>query len=132
MPDGRPIRILVVEDYLDTREMYVEFLALNGYDVIAAEDGLEALRIAQALRPDVVVLDIALPRMDGFSVLRRMRADPKLREVPVLTLSASVEEDYEDSALKAGATKALRKPCLPDELLAAIRVVVPAHAPRVV
>lgn len=116
----RPIRILVVEDYADTRDLYVEYLSLMGHEVVAAEDGLEALRIALVVQPEVIVLDINLPRLDGLSVLRRLRADPRLDRTPVLTLSASMGREADEEALEAGAVRALHKPLLPDELHQAI------------
>lgn len=116
-----PARVLIVEDFADSREMYVEFLAANGFDVSAAEDGLAALRSIEGSTPDVVVLDIALPKMDGLSVLRQLRADQRYASLPVLTLSASLGVDYQRIAMDAGATDALEKPCLPEELLAAVQ-----------
>ncbi|HZX94686.1 MAG TPA: response regulator transcription factor [Myxococcales bacterium] len=118
---SRPIRVLIVEDTADSRDMYMEFLGANGYQVTGAEDGLQALRVADATVPDLVVLDVALPKLDGFTVLRRLRKDPRFARTPILTLSASVANDYRDQAMRAGATDALEKPCLPDELLEAVR-----------
>jgi two-component system chemotaxis response regulator CheY len=114
-------RVLIVEDFADSRDMYVEFLTANGFDVSAAEDGLAALESIQGSQPDVVVLDVALPKLDGLSVLRRLRADRRYVSLPVLTLSASLGADYQRIALAAGATEALEKPCLPEELLAAVQ-----------
>jgi CheY-like chemotaxis protein len=114
-------KVLIVEDFADSREMYVEFLAANGLEVSAAEDGIAALRSIESATPDVVVLDIALPKLDGLSVLRQLRADRRYGSLPVLTLSASLGSDYQRIALAAGATEALEKPCLPEELLAAVR-----------
>jgi len=113
-------RILIVEDFADSRDMYVEFLTAQGFEVEGAEDGIEALRSIEAKPFDVVVLDIALPKLDGLSLLRRLRADPRFATLPVLTLSASLGADYQRTALEAGATTALEKPCLPEELLAAV------------
>jgi len=115
-----PARILIVEDFADSRDMYVEFLTANGFEVSAAEDGIQALHSIEQSSPDVVVLDIALPRLDGLSVLKRLRADERFAGLPVLTLSASLGADYQRLAKAAGATEALEKPCLPDELLAAV------------
>jgi two-component system cell cycle response regulator DivK len=119
-------RILVVEDFVDSREMYMEFLLAHGFEVVGAEDGLAALRSIEQHPPDVVVLDIALPKLDGLSVLRRLREDPRFAALPVLTLSASLGADYQREAVAAGATAALEKPCLPEELLEAVRKVLPA------
>ena|SRR5262245_12074765 len=112
--------ILIVEDFADSREMYMEFLAAQGYEVSGAEDGLAALHALDAGAFDAVVLDIALPKLDGLSVLKRLRAEPRFAELPILTLSASLGADYQRIALAAGATAALEKPCLPEELLAVL------------
>ena len=120
-------RVLIVEDFADSRDMYVEFLTANGFDVSAAEDGLAALESIQGSQPDVVVLDVALPKLDGLSVLRQLRADRRYASLPVLTLSASLGVDYQRIALAAGATEALEKPCLPEELLAALQKVLKAR-----
>jgi DNA-binding response OmpR family regulator len=114
-------RVLIVEDFADSREMYIEFLQSQGFDVSGAEDGVEALRAIERATPDVVVLDVALPKLDGLSVLRKLRADQRWAALPVLTLSASLGADYHQLAMAAGATEALEKPCLPEELLAAVR-----------
>jgi len=114
-------RILIVEDFTDSREMYIEFLASQGFEVTGAEDGLAALRALEDAQFDAVVLDIALPKLDGLSVLRRLRADARFKGLPVLTLSASLGADYHRIAMAAGATMALEKPCLPEELLTAVK-----------
>jgi len=113
-------RVLVVEDFADAREMYVEYLTTMGYDVVAAEDGLAALDVARALLPDVIVLDIGLPKLSGFSVLRKLKADAHTRGIDVITLSASAGTGYQDEAMEAGAAMAMEKPCTPDELHQAI------------
>jgi len=120
-------RILIVEDFADSRDMYVEFLTAQGFEVEGAEDGIEALRSIEAKPFDVVVLDIALPKLDGLTVLRRLRGDPRFAALPVLTLSASLGADYHRAAMAAGATAALEKPCLPEELLRAVRKVLKAR-----
>ena len=121
-------RVLIVEDFADSRDMYVEFLAANGFEVSAAEDGLQALHSIERSQPDLVVLDVALPKLDGLSVLRQLRADARYASLPVLTLSASLGVDYQRIAMSAGATEALEKPCLPEELLAAVQKAL--RAPR--
>ena len=114
-------RILIVEDFADSREMYMEFLAAQGFEVSGVEDGIAALRAIESTPFDAVVLDIALPKLDGLSVLRRLRADGRFKDLPVLTLSASVGAEYPRIALAAGANVALEKPCLPEELLEALQ-----------
>jgi DNA-binding response OmpR family regulator len=116
-----PARVLIVEDFVDSREMYAEFLSANGYEVSEAADGLAALHSIERSIPDLVVLDVALPKLDGLSLLRKLRADGRYASIPVLTLSASLGADYQRTAIAAGATEALEKPCLPEELLVAVR-----------
>ena len=119
----RPLRLLVVEDHADTRDMYREFFESEGCEVFTAKDGGEGLRAAKDLSPDALVLDMALPVMDGLTLLRTLRSDPDpaTARVPVLIVSGSVEPKYLAAAAAAGATRVLAKPCLPDHLLQAIR-----------
>lgn len=115
-----PIRILIVDDFDDARELYAEFLRLRGYEVTGAADGPAALHLALPASYDVIILDLALPRMDGISVLRALRADAKTARTPIIILSASVGSEPREETLRAGADLFLEKPCLPDELEAAI------------
>jgi two-component system chemotaxis response regulator CheY len=107
--------VLLVEDHADSRQMYAEFLRLQ-FTVIEAEDGVNALELMQRTRPDIVVTDLALPRMDGFELVERMRTDDRLRDVPVIALSGYSSPEHEARALAAGTDLVLQKPCLPDEL----------------
>ena len=99
--------------------MYAEFLRLQ-FDVLEAGDGMGALEAMQAARPDVVVTDLALPRMDGYELMERMRADERLRDVPVIALSGFSGVEHEERARKAGSSLLLQKPCLPDDLARAV------------
>ena len=127
MGAGAGVKVLVVEDYDDARELYAEFLRFRGFEVLEARDGEQALAMVREHSPDVVVLDIALPKLDGFSVLRALRQDPRTAKTMVLTMSASVGPDYVDQALASGATRVVVKPCLPDELVEAIQALVEAR-----
>lgn len=111
--------VLLVEDHIDSRQMYAEFLRLE-FNVVEAEDGVGALQLMQRQRPDIVVTDLALPRMDGFELVARMRADERLRDVPVIALSGYSGDDYVSRAREAGSNVVLQKPCLPDELARAV------------
>jgi CheY-like chemotaxis protein len=115
------IRVLVVEDHADSRDMYAEYLRFSGFEVETASDGVAALEKARSFDPAVIVLDIGLPELDGFSVLAEIRNDPWLCEIPVVTVSAAVGAGYAKRAARGGATKVLRKPCTPDDLANAIR-----------
>jgi CheY-like chemotaxis protein len=102
-----------VDDVRDTRELYQYFLGFQGVRALTAADGEEALRMIADTPPDVIVLDLAMPRVTGWDVLRALKADPRSRPIPVLVLSGN---DARQSALQAGADAYLQKPCLPDEL----------------
>lgn len=124
MPEPAPdtaARVLVVDDYEDSRNMYAEMLAFAGYRVETASDGAEALERAQAGRFDLFVLDIALPKVDGITVIRTLRSRAETMNTPIVSLSASVGENAHRAIQAAGADLVLDKPCLPDDLAAAIR-----------
>lgn len=111
--------ILLVEDHADSRAMYAEFLRLD-FQVVEAGDGVTALEIMAKACPDVVVTDLALPRMDGFELIARMRGDDRLRHVPVISLSGYSGAEHEQRALRAGSDLVLLKPCLPETLAEAV------------
>lgn len=117
--ESSPATVLLVEDHVDSRQMYAEFLRLQ-FTVVEADDGVGALQLMQQNRPDIVVTDLALPRMDGFELMQRMRADERLRDVPVIALSGFTGVEYETRAREAGSHLVLQKPCLPDELARAV------------
>jgi CheY-like chemotaxis protein len=117
-PTSLPI-VLLVEDHTDSRQMYAEFLRMQ-FTVDEAADGVNALEVMEKTCPDVVVTDLTLPRMDGFELLKRMKADTRLKDVPVIALSGFSGADHEEKARAAGANLVLQKPCLPDELARAI------------
>jgi len=107
---GRPFHLLLVEDELFIRELVVTLCAEQGVEVTAVADGRAALRAARSHRPDLVLLDIVLPVLDGIAVCRLLKADPATRDVPVFMLSARVREADRQAALKAGADGYLEKP----------------------
>ena len=114
-----PPTVLIVEDHTDSRQMYAEFLRMQ-FTVVEAADGVNALEVMAETCPDVVVTDLTLPRMDGFELLRRMKADARLKNVPVIALSGFSGADHEERARQAGSSLVLQKPCLPDDLARAI------------
>ncbi len=115
-----PPRILIVDDFEDARDLYAEFLRLRGFEVSSAADGESALHLALPGSYDLIILDLALPRMDGIAVLRELRRQPKTAATPIIILSASVGDEARDQTLLAGADLFLEKPCLPDELEKAV------------
>jgi CheY-like chemotaxis protein len=116
-PAGAAPLVLLVDDYADAREMYAEFLELYGYEVMQAADGEQALAKAAERRPDVVLMDLSLPGLDGREATRRLKADPETASVPVVILSGMPSE----YARKSGADAFLTKPCEPGDLVEAIK-----------
>jgi CheY-like chemotaxis protein len=108
--------ILVIEDYSDTRELLSVLLRRKGYNVIEAEDGVEGLLKASGHYPDLILMDLALPEMDGVEVARHIRAQPKLSRIPIFVVSAYATEDIKQEVLAAGCTEVFGKP-IDDEAL---------------
>jgi CheY-like chemotaxis protein len=113
--------VLVVEDYADAREMYAEYLRFTGFRVAEARNGQEALARAQELRPDVVLMDLALPLMDGWEATRRLRVDPRTSQVLIVALTGHALAGHAEGARRAGCDAFVTKPCLPDDLVDVIR-----------
>jgi two-component system cell cycle response regulator DivK len=113
--------VLLVEDDRDNREMYRQYLEWEGFQVVEATDGLQAFRRAAARDPTVIVTDLTLPRLDGWEAVRRIKANPGTRHIPVIALSAHAFVDDAGRAHAAGCDAYLAKPCLPEELAKAIR-----------
>ncbi len=111
--------VLVVEDYEDAREMYAAYLRLDGFRVEEAGDGAEAVRLAVALAPDAIVMDLSLPVVDGFETIRRLRAEPGTHGIPIVALSGFAPAKTDD----AGWDAFVAKPCMPHELIGAVRSV---------
>jgi len=120
-------RILIVEDE-DALVRILEFmLRTRGYEVLSARDGAEGLRLAMNCRPDLIVLDIMLPALDGVSVCRRLKDDELYREIPIILLTAKVQPEAKLSGLDAGANLFLTKPYERATLLASIDRLVQEH-----
>jgi CheY-like chemotaxis protein len=116
-----PALILVVDDFEDNRAMYVEYLQFQGFRVAEAVNGEEAVERARALMPALVVMDLSLPVMDGWEATRRLKADPKTKNIVIVALTGHAEPSHAKRALDAGCDDFLAKPCLPDQLVAKIR-----------
>lgn len=119
-------RILIADDDPFLRELLTHKLSAAGYVVVAARHGGEALDLCQYPLPDLVVLDAMMPVADGFEVLRRLKADPATRTVPVIMLTALRREEDVVGALQLGAADYLVKPFIPDELVARIGRLLPS------
>jgi CheY-like chemotaxis protein len=107
---GEQPLILVVEDHEDTRAMLKTVLELQGYRVALAEDGEEGVHVARSVRPQLVIMDATLPRLDGLAATRRIRLDSALQGVPVVFISGHAQPDFREAALDAGGTDVLVKP----------------------
>jgi DNA-binding response OmpR family regulator len=108
--------VVVADDDEDILVLVRTVLERAGYEVVAARTGVEALVLAQERRPDLAVLDISMPELDGLEVLRRLRADASTSDVPVLLLSARVQEDDVARGFATGANAYVQKPFSPREL----------------
>jgi CheY-like chemotaxis protein len=117
---GRPL-VLVVEDFEDAREMYALYLGHEGFGVVQARDGYEALKLAAEKLPDLILMDLALPGMDGWEATRRIKNDPRTRHIPVVALTGHVLAGHAEGARQAGCDSFVIKPCLPDALVAEVR-----------
>jgi chemosensory pili system protein ChpA (sensor histidine kinase/response regulator) len=113
--------VLVVDDSLTVRRVTQRLLAREGYRVALAKDGLEALEVLTGERPSVVLSDIEMPRMDGFDLLRNIRGDKALRELPVIMITSRIAQKHRDFAAELGANHYLGKPYSEEELLALVR-----------
>jgi CheY-like chemotaxis protein len=102
--------ILIAEDSLDGREMMRTLFRLKGYDVVVAEDGMQAIDMALKNPPDLIFIDLELPRLDGISVIRNIRRSTKLSGVPIIIVSGHDPSRYQEAASAAGCTDYLMKP----------------------
>jgi CheY-like chemotaxis protein len=119
-PKHAPL-ILLVDDFPDNREMYAQFLKFSGMRVAEASNGHEALDQAFRLRPDLIVMDLSLPAMDGWEATRRLKSDARTKDIPVVALTGHALEGYSKGAMEAGCDGFITKPCLPADLLDEIK-----------
>jgi two-component system, cell cycle response regulator DivK len=114
-------RILVAEDQEDNRQILRDLLGNAGYEMIEAEDGEQALAQAAKHRPDLILMDVQLPLMDGYEATRRLKADPALRAIPVIVVTSYALSGDEAKARAAGCDAYVAKPYSPRTLLAKMR-----------
>jgi DNA-binding response OmpR family regulator len=119
---GKPV-VLVADDEEDIRVLVSFRLDRAGWEVVTAADGREALDLILERRPDIAVLDVRMPELTGIEVLQQVRADATVGEMPVILLSAGVQEDSIAKGLEAGANEYMKKPFSPDELAARVEAV---------
>jgi two-component system, cell cycle response regulator DivK len=118
-------RILVVEDHEDNRQILRDLLGNAGYDMVEAETGEDGLAAAAAQRPDLILMDIQLPGIDGYETTRRLKADPALRTVPIIVVTSYALSGDDIKAHQAGCDAYVTKPYSPRQLLAKIREYLP-------
>lgn len=117
----RPQRVLVVDDVAEIREMWKLWLTFWGFSVQEARNGAEAVAKATAAPPDLVLMDLWMPVLDGLEAMRQLRGDVRTAHIPVVALSAQAVVPNAEAAAQAGATTFVQKPVEPDELLHHIR-----------
>jgi two-component system, cell cycle response regulator DivK len=117
--------ILVVEDQEDNRQILRDLLGNAGFDLVEAENGEQALAALAKRRPDLILLDIQLPIMDGYEATRRIRADPEMKSIPIIAVTSYALTGDEAKALAAGCNAYVTKPYSPRALLAKVREYVP-------
>ena len=118
-PSGH--RLLLVEDNEDNRTIYSTLLRHLGYEVIEAQNGVQAIELARSERPDLILMDISIPEMDGWEATRILRGDPVTKDVPIVALTAHALEDDRERAAEVGFSSYLAKPIEPRAVLAEVR-----------
>ena len=118
--DTAPL-VLVVDDVAHGREIFAEYLEFRGFRVATAADGLEALDKAFELRPDVILMDLSLPGLDGWEATRRLKHDERTRTIPIIALTAHALASAHEKAKAAGCDSVVTKPCVPRDLEAEVR-----------
>lgn len=115
--------ILIIEDDATVAQLIRLYLVRDGFEVLTATDGVDGLRLAQGRRPDLVLLDLNLPKMDGIEVCRRLKADQNFSHIPIVMVTARVDENDRLTGLDMGADDYIAKPFSPRELTARVRAV---------
>jgi CheY-like chemotaxis protein len=110
-------RVLIVEDDNDTRMIWQTVLEFHGYSVIGAQDGPEGVKLAQQHAPDLIVMNLSMPKLDGLSATTLLRQDPRTAAIPIIACTGYVREDGADQAEDAGVNAYLEKPCEPSRIV---------------
>jgi two-component system, cell cycle response regulator DivK len=113
--------LLLVEDNEDNRIIYCTVLRHLGYEVIEAQDGVEAVELARTVSPDLILMDISIPRLDGWEATRILRGDPRTHAIPIIALTAHALADDRERASQVGFSAYLAKPIEPRMVVAEIR-----------
>ena len=120
-------KILIAEDERDIRDLIKFTLGFAGYEVVDAMNGEEAVEIAKRELPDLILMDVRMPRKTGYEACTEIKADPRLKDIPIIFLSAKGQDAEIQAGLQAGATEYLLKPFAPDQLTQRIQVVLSRH-----
>src|SRR5688500_3215743 len=121
--------VLIVDDSWDAREMYALWFRSRGYDVLTARDGQLGVEVATRVKPDVIVMDLAMPGMSGVDAARRLKSDPRTRKTPIILLTGHGLRAIQEGALEMGIDVFLMKPCLPEDLENHVRQLIEARPP---
>src|SRR5262249_14642149 len=119
--EATPPLVLIVDDAPDARALYGEYLEYLGFRVETAENGVQAIQSAHREWPAIIIMDLAMPELDGWQAIRRLKADPLTSDIPIVALSAYAFGEEPERAREAGADLCLSKPCLPSQLARVIR-----------
>jgi two-component system, cell cycle response regulator DivK len=124
--------VLVADDTRDARELYGLYLSHHGFSVELASDGIAAVDMAIQLQPDVIVMDLSMPNLDGITATQRLKAHPRTRHIPVILLTGYPYKAIQHGALEGGVDVFLTKPCLPEDLETHVRLLLEAkrRSPR--
>lgn len=116
-------KILIAEDERDIRDLVAFTLRFAGHEVFTASNGEEAVELAPKVNPDLILMDVRMPRMTGYEACKIMKADPDLKDIPVVFLSAKGQENEIQQGLASGAEDYLLKPFAPDQLTSRVKVI---------
>ena len=112
--------VLVVDDFPDNREMFAEYLRISGFRVEEASNGYQAVELAGTLLPDVILMDLSLPELDGWAATRQIKGNPRTSGIKVVALTGHALAGHSQEAREAGCDAFLTKPCMPEALVAEI------------
>ena len=116
-------KILIAEDERDIRDLVAFTLRFAGHEVFAASNGEEAVELAPKVNPDLILMDVRMPRMTGYDACKILKADPTLKDIPVVFLSAKGQENEIQQGLSSGAEDYLLKPFAPDQLTSRVKAI---------
>lgn len=119
--DSRPPVVLLVDDVEDNRDLYETIFVHDGFEVVSAKNGEEAVAFAREHRPDVIIMDLSMPVLDGWEATRRIRTDVGLAATYIIAVSGFADARSRKRAIESGCDEFLPKPCLPRDLVARVR-----------